>query len=521
MLAYLAQVSNAFKLSISGTFAAQLLPILTSAVVNRTGCIVTAAALTIMTKVIEQNHASFQYVLPLPAFFDSLFPILRDIPKDMKAMACFSTALTFCSTAFTQLAHSSEFQKHIPSTRHLTDFNDFVASAVLIEQIIDALLNLGEQMPQETLDVIAYVLITVSPFGLLPLDYLLLDSCVEKISYLLPVHVPSLLNSILAIPSENVIPVIPQLLGLFAIQGCAAMICDFILDQMGQSPGDIPELIENLCEAGLIPALCGVISDNGAQSPASSYLLLTHVVLNYASVDPILTEHCSEILAVIINNDNLTESGLIIAGHFARLSSEFVSTLVQSGALNFAMNALESDFTVLRARACSLIGNIAKQAELPKDYTQSVMPLLINQLRSDDLECKKFAAYAIGNILYRTEGMGSFLSKELKPVLDLLNSKDIKAIEYGAYLSANFIRKNDAHTDLVVKEGILDKLADLMTNSDKTSLVIQPISAFCTCGKGLEALRSRNLRGSIQKLTDSKSEIVKTTASTIMRFFEP
>ena len=518
-ISYLVQASFEFLSVVSKEFAPRFMEILAQAVIGHQSNLITALALTTISKVIENNRLAFQSIASSSDFYDALFPLLKEVPNDFASMACFSAAVNFCSTAFQQLLSSSGFLKRIPSNMHLTDFSEFMPLVpVLLEQTVKALLSMGEKMPTETADVISYIAITASPFAVLPLDDLMIDACISRISYLLPFHVVALLTAILTAPNVSVVPYLQQLLSLFRIEGCAALFCDFVLSEINKSPENNSELIDTLCEAGAIPALCGVIRENGDRTPASAYLVLTHIVLVYSRPSPILTEHGDEIIDTVVNIDNITESGLIIASHFARLSPDFVPSLLNSNALAFAQKALQSDSPVIRARACSLIGNIAKHVELQWSFIDRAMPALLAQLKANDLESEKFAAYAIGNILYRSDA-GTYVIPEIRAVKDLVNSSDAKAVEYGAYLVANLVRRSETYIDAVVKEGILDRFGELLMDPEKITSVIQPISVFCLSDKGQDVIKSHSILSWIQKHTDSRKEIVRTTASTIVRFF--
>lgn len=220
-------------------------------------------------------------------------------------------------------------------------------------------------------------------------------------------------------------------------------------------------------------------------------LLLAHIVLNFAQPTKVLTETINEILSTILQSDSSEndrieiETALIIAGHFARLSSDYISPLIQSGALPYAEHALRSDVDQIRARASSLIGNITKYARLPQQDEELIMPLLMKQIADDDLDCRKFAAYAIGNEMYHNEAIENYIAKDIPSVVDLLFSNDRKTIEYGGYLIANFIRKSDTFVSEVIMRGALEKIISLiLEREDLVPNLIQPLSVFCLYDEG-------------------------------------
>ncbi|KAH0787351.1 AGC family protein kinase [Histomonas meleagridis] len=59
-MSYLVQVSNQFLNAISGNFASQIVPIITSVIINQNSNVSIAAALVILTKIIEKNSNSIQ-----------------------------------------------------------------------------------------------------------------------------------------------------------------------------------------------------------------------------------------------------------------------------------------------------------------------------------------------------------------------------------------------------------------------------------------------------------------------------
>lgn len=522
LISYLLQVNHTFLTSFSTNYASKALPIITSAVINRPSQLITAASISILTKVVEHNNSAFHHILPMNEFLDSLFNIVKDVPDDIPSFACFSAALTFFSTAFSLLAQSSDFQRKISNPTRLLNFPTFVSTCLQLEPSIEPLLTIGASMPQDPLDLISYVSVLVSPFSLVQLDEFLLEVCVERIPYLLPIHVPPLLTSILSLSPDIIIQYLPPLLGLFSIHSCAERICDFVLRMIAEDRKDYSEIIDNLCEAGIIPSICGVINDAGPQAPSSLTLLLTHIVLRYSSPSKILRDNCAEILQTVFSVEEFVENALIIAAHYARLSSDFLSPLIQAGALICAERCITSEFAVIRARASSLLGNITKHAELPYDFSEENMPKLMQELRDENIECRKFAALAIGNQIFHNHDYCSYIENDFDTILNLFDCRDPKTVEYAAFLLANFIKNDDKNLAFVIQRGGLDKMIGMLNEIDEiATTVIVPLTAFCLNEESRKIIKNKGVTITLHKFTKSTNQAIKTASFSIIMSLEP
>lgn len=539
-ISFLLQISPEFLEVFSGSFAAQSLPIITSSIINNASAAVTAASFSIITLTLQKNLNTFSSILPIQQFLDKFMKILHNFPTDIPSFSAFSAALSFCSIAFGKLCQNSEFLKRCNnnSTRlDPSDYKAFISASIVVEHSLEKCLSIGSQMPQETLDITCYTAVISSPFVSFLLDDLMLDVCVQRLPYLLPIHVPPTLDAVLSLPEPAVTPNLPQLLGMFGVTNCAEMICMFILRQINEPKTDYSDMIDTLCDKGIIPAICRAISEqkndfegnniNESKDNGPLSLLLAHIVLNFAQPTKVLNETINEILSTILQSDSSEkdeiedETALIIAGHFARLSSDYISPLIQSGALPYAERALRSEVKEIRARASSLIGNITKHARLPQHDEELIMPLLMKQLADEDLDCRKFAAYAIGNEMYHSEAIENYISKDIPSVVDLLFSNDKKTIEYGGYLIANFIRKSDTFVSEVILGGALEKIISLiLERDDLVPNLIQPLSVFCLYDEGRRLIKNREILHYLQRYTRKGSEIVRSTAQSILASFE-
>ncbi|KAK8899914.1 serine/threonine protein kinase [Tritrichomonas musculus] len=551
-ISFLLQVSPEFLEAFSGSFAAQSLPIVTSAIINNSSGAVVAASLSIISLTIQKNLNAFSSILPIQPFLDKFLKILHNVPNGIPAFSAFSAALSFCASAFGKLCQNSEFLKRCQnnSTRlNPSDYRAFIRASIVVEHSLESCLTIGSQMPQETLDITCYTAIITSPFVSFQLDDLMLDICVQRLPYLLPIHVPPTLEGVLSLPEPAVTPNLPQLLGMFGVTNCAEMICDFILCQINEPKTDYSDMIDTLCEKGIIPAICRAIteneensidskssisksslidskSSNGKKKPSSLELLLAHIVLNFAQPAKVLSDTISEILATILENESalsaeVSEIALIITGHFARLSSDYISPLIQAGVLPYAERGLKSESASIRARSSSLIGNITKHARLPQEDEEIIMPLLMKEIADDNQECQKFAAYAIGNEMYHNEMIENYISKDIRSIVELLFSNDRKTVEYGGYLIANFIRKSDTYVSEVIAAGALEKIISLISERDDlVPYLIQPLSVFCLYDEGRRMIKNREMLHYLQRYTKKGSDIVRSTAQSIIASFE-
>jgi hypothetical protein len=102
----------------------------------------------------------------------------------------------------------------------------------------------------------------------------------------------------------------------------------------------------------------------------------------------------------------------------------------------------------------------------------------------------------------------------------MLESSDGKMVEYAGYLVANLIRKNEGSASLMIKCGVLDRLAELLSDIDKAAAVIQPISVFCLYDEGKKVLKGKNVSSILHRLGKMGSEMAKSTAHSILQALE-
>lgn len=521
-ISYLLQVSPEFAESFTGSFAAQSLPVVTSAIINHKSNAIAAAAFSILALSLSHNISLFQLILPLKPLLDKFDSILHSVPTDIQSFAAYSASLSFCKSAFSKLCSATEFRRaynSISARLNPSDYRLYISSAIVVEKPLESCLKYGSQMPQDNIDIICYTAIIASPFASFILDDLNLDICVSKLPYLLPLHIPPTLDTVLSLPSSCVIPYLHSLFGLFRVGNCSDKICEFILKKINEPQFDYNDLIENLCDYGIIPAICHAMSDSmyGKSLP----ILLTHIVLNFAQPNKILKDTINDILSVVLKGGIVNETALIITCHFARLSIEYIQPMKDLGIISFAKCALNSDFPAIRARAANLIGNLIKYEKIPSEHEESIVSLLMAQLTDDNLECRKFAAYAIGNELYHTDSIESYVYKNLQAIVDLLDISDNKTIEYGTYAISNFIRKNDTYVSDVIKCGALEKIISLiMERAELVPCLIQPLSVFCLYDEGRRLINNKGLLNYMKIYAKKGSEIVKTTAQSILYSFD-
>jgi hypothetical protein len=158
---------------------------------------------------------------------------------------------------------------------------------------------------------------------------------VERLPYLLPIHIHALMGNLLKVPDDHWSSDVLQLLTVIGIhQSCTQMVCDFLFKQLNAPQADILDILGGLYDFGIIPALCSAISDFGPECPASVRAVVCHAVINFAAPDRTLVEHCQEIMGAILNG-RVIHDGLIIAAHFARLPGEFVGDMLQAGLIPY------------------------------------------------------------------------------------------------------------------------------------------------------------------------------------------
>lgn len=525
IFSFFAQESDLFLDNICFDFAPQLVPILVSAITGKKSEVIKSSAFCILSKIIEQDNEASQYIQPINDFLDSFTNIVQSDIKNFEQMSLFSAAVSFIAVGLSSLAELPEFQKRFSVRQSLSTLPNFVEMMFTgksgLKSRLESLLHYGSEYPSTQNEYLSIMSVLSSPFYHFPMNSSLVKMCTENITSLIPFHQPALLDTLLNLQPKSVQEFLPSMVGLFGMPKCANQLSDYILNVIGektQSSSDDQELlVNNLCEAGILTQIATVICDLGPSVPPNVVIVLAQIVMTFKKATPLLINQATEILNSVFSIDSAAESGLIIASHLARLSKEFLPALTECGALNLAERALQSEVTLIRAKALDFIGNICRHTGLPDEYLEQFIPLLIENLNDSDQTCQKLAAFALGNVLFWSPDAADAVISEIDSVVKLLVSKDAKTVENAAGVLGNIVRKSEKHVRILVNNGALEKLLNSVQNYEELQgRTILPLSYFCQYEEPRKFLKSKKAQTILSKYTNSPNDRVKRYAKSII-----
>ncbi|KAK8894062.1 serine/threonine protein kinase [Tritrichomonas musculus] len=527
-LSFLVQVSPIFVNAISGQFASQVVPIITSSVIHRTSSPVTAGALAILSKIVEKNGTSIQYIQPVSDFVKSFFTILKEVPTSLDSFCVYSAAISFFSISFNLISQMSDFQRLFGFDSKSSDSQTFISTFYGddIDNFSKTLLKYGCESPLNQTDYLSFVSILSSPFSHLPISPTMLDSFIKHINSLVLYHQPSLLHSIFGLPVQDVMNSLPSLLHLFDVSSCTESFAEFLLKHAKQ--GTDPKFISSLCKCNVPVRLAQLIANQGPSTSPKVISLLAHIVLLNSRSTPELVSQAGEILRSVFAVDISAEAGLIIASHFARLGSDFNDVLDKCGAISFIWKNIESDDKMIRARTLDFVGNYWKNGALREDVAQRIFPQMISILKTEkDKIVKRFAAFAIGNAIYNSPELGLTLLKDFDAVLKILDdesisdSSNLEICDCAAGIICNMLHADSQYVQKLKQYRSFDLLfAALSKGKELGSRILMRMTALCKYEETRKLLKVKSNRAIIQKYTKNNNEDVKNMAQSILRIID-
>lgn len=521
VLSFFAQESPLFLERISGSFAPQFIPIITSAVIMNQSPLVQTSALCILSKVIDANNATIQYIQPFGKFLDAFQNIVNSEITSIQALNVFSAALSFIAVTLNTLSEQPEFSKRYDVRASLTTLPNFLNMVFRgkhgVLDRLKALLVTASMPPSNEIEILSYAPVLSSPFCHIPMEEAFVDICAENITGLLPFHQPALLGTLFALQPKRILPLLPKLVPLYSQPTCANLMSEYILENIGTPNVQSQVLVEQLVEVGILPMISTVICDFGPAVPANVVIVLAQIILTFKKPTQTLVEQSTEILNSVFSVDCAVESSLIIASHFARLSKEFLPALSECGALNLTERALQSEVPQIRSKGLDFIGNICRHVGLPDEYLQDLIPLLVMNLREFDQTCQKLAAFALGNALLWTPEVGQSIMEDIEAVKILLESSDPKIVENAAGLCGNLVRKSNKYVAQLIKNGVLETLARTVEiNPELEGKTILHLASFCQYDEARKYLSQIGISKSIAKYANSPNDRVQRYAKSII-----
>ncbi|KAK8875654.1 serine/threonine protein kinase [Tritrichomonas musculus] len=521
LLSFFVQMSDIFLTVITGSFAPQLIPILTTAIIQQKNNVIRTAAFCILSKIIETDHQSIHYIQPFKNFLNAFNSIIMKEITSITDLSLFSSVVSFIAICLDQLTQVPEFQAQYSVRSSLSNLNEFVImmfkGKTNFNARLKALLMNGSMPPQEQEDYLSIMSVLSSPFCHAPIDESQIDLCVANINQLIPLHQPALLSTILSLDPSRVIPYLPMLVSLYPLPQCASLLSDYILKALSTQNKRSVELVVSLCEAGILTMISSVICDLGPSVPPNVVIVLAQIIMTFDKPYQLLFEQATEILNSIFSIDSAAESGLIIASHLARMSKDFLPALTECGAMNLAERALQAEVAQIRARALDFVGNVCRHTGLPDDYLQVFVPLLMDNLKEKDVNCQKLAAFAIGNIVFWTPNASELIIGDADSIRLLLDSNDPKVVDNAAGVLGNMVRRSDKYLKELIGNGSLEALLRTVANNEELhGKTILPLASFCQYEEARSFLKLKKAQTIIAKYTSSSNERIQRYAKNII-----
>ncbi|OHS97467.1 AGC family protein kinase [Tritrichomonas foetus] len=522
-ISYLLQVSSVFFTTVCGDFTPQFAPLIVSAFTRSESSVVRCAALSILTQIVLNDPTSVYFIQPLDPFFDAIKAMISNDPESLESFCCFTSILTFFKASFKELKRIPKFMKKFDDPENITSFvmKIFDGDDNFINRL-GLLLMFSAQEPTQKSEFLGYACIICSLFTFLSIDEKTLTSCSNYITNIMPYHQPPLLKNILKLDKEEVLSVLTSLVSLFESQAATSIFSEYILEAL------TPELADELLENDALLSLAHVISEMGPNVPAPTVLVLAKLILSFNEAGALLFEQSREVLTSIFSVEMAAESGLIIASHFARLSSAFLPSLSECGAINLAARGLLADIPRIRGRALDFIGNYCRHAPIPDDFMNIISKNVIDQINGDDVDCLKMASYALSNMLFYSPQLSDAVLEtvSVEKLNEIINNEEYqdqnpKIIENIVSMCANLVRKSDDHLMKLIDGNVLFSILTIVKDGGSIGArALLQLSVFCQYKEARIYLKKNKVSSIIEQYSSVSNDRIQRTYKKLMQCFE-
>ena len=513
LMSFFAQETPTILDAMALEFAPQMVPILTSAIYAPPSALIQCAAFCIVSKIIERNNDAIHFVQPFGKFLDAFDQITKCRISTIEQLCVFSCAISFIAIALPVLVEVPDFQNRYSVRQSLSKLHDFLgvvfAGSTTMEERLTSLLEVASLPPKTENEVLCYGCVLSSPFCHIPMKDSFVEPCIEFIVTLVPLHQPSLLETLLALQPKNILPYIPAMVPLFSQPACADALSKYILQVLERPIEETRFMVNSLCEGGVLTMISALICELGPDIPSNVVVCMTQLILTFKEPTEVLLEQTKDILNSIFAVDSAAESALLIASHMARMSKDFLPALSECGALNFAERALQSDIPQIRSKGLDFIGNVCRHTALPDDYLGDFVPLLIDNLSAPEPDCQKLAGFALGNVLFWSPQVADTVVEHLDTIKTLLESTDPRIAENASGVLGNMVRKSDKLLSRLISEGAVKALLETLADLELHGKTILPLSIFCQYEAGRSYLKGLHPQHLISQYTDSPNERIQ------------
>ena len=519
-LAFLSQESDIFLESLSNSFAPQFLPMIANAIIYHQSFIVKSSAFCLLSRIIDKNNSSINFIQPINQFIDVLVNIINYELTDINSFCVFSSSISFIAVSLKLISNLTEFQKKFSIRSSLSNLHQFVfhifnGNSGILNRL-DTLLTIGETIPQNHNELLCYVGILSSPFSHIPLDNNLIDLCIKNIENLLPFHQPPLLNSLFNLDTNIIINILPELLKLFNSPTNANVISEYIIKILSLNI-NLDNLLNVLCKADYLIIIPNLISELGPSIPPTIVYAWSQVIHSFKDINPILLKSTPIILNSLFNLDSAAETSLMIAAHLSRLSSDFIPLLNNAGAISLAERALQSEALQIKLSALTFFGNYCKKTSLNIEDENRITNLILLQILDENLQIIKQSLFSLANLIVKNPNVSNIIMIEINSIIKLLNSNDLKIIENTAGLIGNILRCDKNYLNPLIEGGVIEALLNcLIINEDLGGKCILQLAVFCQYDYSRNYLSKKKPQNLIQKYCNSQDQRVKKYANAIL-----
>ncbi|EAX97236.1 CAMK family protein kinase [Trichomonas vaginalis G3] len=522
MMAFLAQTSDTFLTVISISLSEQVIPIIISHITQKNITNVSAAGFSILSKILMKNNNVIQLIQSFNQLINTLLNSISQAPTSIETFCLFSCAFSFLRITFPALSQMGEFQHIVPKREDLANVTTFLNafyqnSNIDSSVLLKSLLQFASVQPTKLLEILAYVPVHTSPFVNFPVKPSDVDTCMDSLDNVLPMHANGVVDCMFSSSSRINIE---KLSKLFDRDNWIEKASKFVLDSL-DSGADANQLMTSLFEHNILTSLTKGIEKSTSNPPFYVAALLVRCVLAIRSDSAIQPDKVGDVLKVAYSSRAMAEAGVIISAHLARTHPRFVAQIQQQDGLKFLERMTLSIDNPVRSRALSAIGNIAKGNTLEPQYITKVVPNIISAFSITDIEVRRFALYALANIVYVYPKTALEFPMMIEEILPAFNVDDIKTREFAGTLVCNIFRSDEGLAKKMIENGLAKLTVKLLEGKDDLACRMIPrISMFCKYEDGRKFLKIRGVRSLISKMTNVKVESAKTIATKMLSIID-
>ncbi|XP_061465302.1 serine/threonine-protein kinase 36 isoform X2 [Rhineura floridana] len=288
----------------------------------------------------------------------------------------------------------------------------------------------------------------------------------------------------------------PELMPAFVLHICQLLCFPFALDM---NPETLELIMTGLRDSEIPARLLQVCIHHLPFSETELPLsLLCHLVLSDEGVieqvvGVAASEHAIPFLSAILLSDQLaiTADLLSLLTHIARASPAHLSFLQRllcdsDSASQPLSHLLCHRECPVRARACSLVGNLLRHGqEFPKVLGGQVglLERLLERLSDEDERVRCSASFAVGNAAYQAGPFMQALSKAVPWVVRLLSDPQAKTRCNAASALGNLGRQSVELGDLLIQSRAPDHLLDVACHDSQPAVQEAALIALRSIGQ--------------------------------------